>query len=133
MILDISLQPRIEATEFTMENFDITNPKKAEIVSNAGKVMNFFFMNRVFCISTMYIIVYTITAVYYQEVLQKVIAHFKKKKKNPKKLKKYFCITTILAHMLHTSSPNFWGNEASTLFLTFHMVQTSPYATSDYS
>ncbi len=73
---------------------------------------------------------HTVTAVYYREVLQNMISHFKKKKK---RLKKCFSSVTMHAHMLHTLSPNFGRNEATELLHTLHIAQTSPHMTSGYS
>ncbi len=56
-----------------------------------------------------------------------------KKNTHTKRLKKFFCITTIFAHMLLTQLSNFRRNEASELFHTFHIAQTLPYATPGYS
>ncbi len=55
-VLDVSLWPGIKATKFTMENFNITSPKKAQVVHSAGKVMMIIFLiKKVFCISTQHI------------------------------------------------------------------------------
>ncbi len=125
-VLGVSLRSGIKTTEFTIENSDITSLKKSQCCTKCWKDYddNFFFlMKRVFCISTLLYQSHTITAVYYQEVLQKMTAHFKKNKKALKeRLKKFFCITTMLTCMLHTSLPNFWRNEASELFHTLHII-----------
>ncbi len=56
-VLDVLLQPRIRATEFTIENFNIScSKRKIKVVCSAGKVMIIFFlMKRLFYISTLYI------------------------------------------------------------------------------
>ncbi len=96
-----------------MENFDITGPKKAKVMRRAGEVTMITFFDEE---GLMYQHdVYqsdTVTAVHYQEVLRKMIAHFKENALT-KRLKKFFCITRTLAHMLRTPSSNFWRNEAS--------------------
>ncbi len=69
---------------------------------------------------------------YYQVVLQKIIRHFENKNALAKRLKKFFCITTMLGPTLHTLSPNFWRNEASEQFHILHISQISPHMTSGY-
>ncbi len=112
-------------------------PKKAEIMRSTGKVkMIIFFWWRGFSVS-----VHCIWQQHcYSGVLPRSLAKndqsLKKKKKKTdlaKRLKKFFCIATMLAHMLHTPSPNFWRNEALELFHTLHIAQTLHHATSGYS
>ncbi len=94
----------------------------------------FFLMKRISCISTLYACQsQTVTAVYYQEVFQKNYRPFQKKILSQERLKKFFCITTMFVYMLHTLTSNFWRNEASKLFHTLHIAQTSPHVTSGYS
>ncbi len=55
-VLDVSLWPSVEATEFIMENCNVTRPKKAKVVCKAGKVtMIIFFWWIKFSVSLSYI------------------------------------------------------------------------------
>ncbi len=71
---------RNQKTELTMESFDIASPKKAKVVCSAGKVMIIIsFDERGFLYQHTVCQSHTVTAVYYQEVLQEWITNLKKK------------------------------------------------------
>ncbi len=102
---------------------------KAKVVCSDGKLMMIFFsffMKKVFYIKATLLQQCTTMKWEKSSLIQK-------KNALTKRLKKFFCIMTMLAQMLYTMSPNFWRNEASEPFHTLHIVKISSYATSDFS
>ncbi len=109
-------------------------PKKAKVMCSAGKVIMiiFFFWWRWFSVSA-----HCISKPHcYSSVSPRSLAKNDRpflKNALTKRLKKFLCITTLLTHMMHTPSLNFWRNVASELFRTLHIAQTLPHGTSGYS
>ncbi len=98
--------------------------KKAKVVRSAENVtmIIFFYEEGVLYQKTVHQSHIVTTIVLPRRSLAKNDLNFQKKTLT-KRLKKFVCITIMHAHMLHTSSPNFWKDEVSDLFHTLHITQ----------
>ncbi len=114
-------------------NFDITSPKKCQSCVQCWKGYDDNFFMRGFSVSACCISKSHCYSSELPRILAKNDRSFFKKNGLIKMLTKFFCIATMLSHMLRTSSPNFWKNKASKLFHILLIVQTLHRVTSSYS